>query len=98
MQLPSQVPGLPVTHHDRTGALPRGSLPISTTWRATSPVGPASLSTSGRHDPVIAISRTPNGGTWESFHTACIYYLAGPDVDPSRMPLITDDDWLAPAD
>ena len=45
---------------------------------------------------VVALNRTPNGGTWRALHTAWIY-LAGPDVDPSRMPRITDDDWLAPA-
>ena len=45
---------------------------------------------------VVAMNRTPNGGTWEAFHTAWIY-LAGPDIEPSRMPRITDDDWLAPA-
>ena len=45
---------------------------------------------------VVAMNRTPNGGTWEAFHTAWIY-LAGPDVDPTKMPRITDDDWLAPA-
>jgi len=44
---------------------------------------------------VVAMNRTPNGGTWEAFHTAWIY-IAGPDIEPSRMPRITDDDWLAP--
>jgi gamma-glutamylcyclotransferase (GGCT)/AIG2-like uncharacterized protein YtfP len=43
---------------------------------------------------VIATNNTPNGGTWEAFHTAWIY-LAGPDIDPTKMPRITDDDWLA---
>ena len=45
--------------------------------------------------PVVATHHTPNGGTWEAFHTAWIY-LAGPDVDHRKMPRITADDWLAP--
>jgi gamma-glutamylcyclotransferase (GGCT)/AIG2-like uncharacterized protein YtfP len=43
---------------------------------------------------VIATNKTSNGGTWEAFHTAWIY-LAGPGIDPTKMPRITDDDWLA---
>jgi hypothetical protein len=43
---------------------------------------------------IVATISTPNGGTWEAFHTAWTY-LAGPDIDPTRMPRITDDDWLA---
>lgn len=43
---------------------------------------------------VVATISTSNGGTWEAFHTAWIY-LAGPDIDPARMPRIADDDWLA---
>jgi gamma-glutamylcyclotransferase (GGCT)/AIG2-like uncharacterized protein YtfP len=43
---------------------------------------------------VIANHALPGGGTWEAFHMAWIY-LAGPDIDPTRMPRIADDDWLA---
>jgi gamma-glutamylcyclotransferase (GGCT)/AIG2-like uncharacterized protein YtfP len=43
---------------------------------------------------VIAYHALPGGGTWEAFHTAWIY-LAGPDIDPTRMPRIADNDWLA---
>jgi gamma-glutamylcyclotransferase (GGCT)/AIG2-like uncharacterized protein YtfP len=43
---------------------------------------------------VVVTIRTPNGGNWEACHTAWIY-LAGPDITTTKMPRITDDDWLA---
>jgi gamma-glutamylcyclotransferase (GGCT)/AIG2-like uncharacterized protein YtfP len=43
---------------------------------------------------IIATNPLPDGGTWETFHTAWIY-LAGPGTTPMTMPRITADDWLA---
>jgi gamma-glutamylcyclotransferase (GGCT)/AIG2-like uncharacterized protein YtfP len=45
---------------------------------------------------VTVVNRTPNGGTWEAFHTAWIY-ITGPRINPTHLPRITDDDWCAVA-
>jgi len=42
------------------------------------------------------VNRTPNGGTWEAFHTAWIY-IAGPRINPTHLPRVTDDDWCTVA-
>jgi len=45
---------------------------------------------------VVVVNRTANGGPWEAFHTAWIY-IAGPKINPTNMPRVTDDDWRAVA-